>query len=368
MNFYPLNPPSEPGDPFDPDVGPHLRRMMQDGSWANYSGPALERLSTEIRNFTGCDSLLCSSGSIAVELALRACKIQSGDEVILAGYDYPGNFRCIEAVQALAVVVDLAPNSWSIDLNQLHDAITSQTKAIIVSHLHGEIQDLLSIREIADRYAIPVIEDACQSMGGRIAGRGLGSLGHLGVWSFGGSKLLTAGRGGALLCNDPALMQRARVASQRSNDAMALSPLQAAVLIPQMELLPQATNRRYENAKIVAEVLSTSDWCSPVRLAPADQAALPAFYKFGILITSEAVDREQFIQRASARGAEIGPGFRGFASRSSQRCRRINDLTYSRQAGEKTVLLHHRHLTANPTELKLWANELSGLTLFRNGD
>jgi len=362
MNLYPLNPPSEPGDPFVPDVGPHLRRMLEDGSWANYSGPVLERLSTEIHNYTGCDSLLCSSGSIAVELALRACKVQSGDEVILAGYDYPGNFRCIEAVQALAVVVDLVPNTWSLDLNQLRDAITSQTKAIIVSHLHGEIQDLLSIREIADRYGIPVIEDACQSMGGRMAGRALGSLGHLGVWSFGGSKLLTAGRGGALLCNDPTLMQRARVASQRSNDAMALSPLQAAVLIPQMELLPEATHRRYENAKMVAEILNACDWCSPVRLVPTDPTALPAFYKFGIFITRDAIDREQVIQRANARGAEIGPGFRGFASRSSQRCRRMNELTHSRRAGMKTMLLHHRHLTANPTELKFWASELTGIT------
>ncbi len=361
MNFYPLNPPSAPGYPFAPDVGPHLQRMIADGRWAHYSRRTLERLSTEIHNYTGCDSLLCSSGSIAVELALRACKVQSGDEVILAGYDYPGNFRCIEAVQALAVVVDLVPHTWSIDLNQLREAITSQTKAIIVSHLHGEIQDLLSIREIADRAGIAVIEDACQAMGGRIAGRALGSLGHLGIWSFGGSKLLTAGRGGALLCNDPAFMQRARVASQRSNDAFALSPLQAAVLIPQMELLSEATKQRYVNAKIVAEFLRASDWCSPARLAPADEVALPAFYKLGMFITRDAVDREQFIQRASSRGAEIGPGFRGFASRSSQRCRRLNELKHSREAGIRTMLLHHRHLTASPTELKLWASQLSGI-------
>jgi perosamine synthetase len=361
MNLYPLHPPSTPGQPFAPDVGPYLQQLIEDGSWANYIGAALEQLSTAVKDYTGCDSLLCSSGSIAVELALRACKIQSGDEVLLAGYDYPGNFRCIEAVGAMAVVVDLAPKSWSIDLNELQAAITPQTKAIIVSHLHGEIQDLIAIREMADRHGIIVIEDACQAMGGRLAGMALGSLWHIGIWSFGGSKLLTAGRGGAVLCNEAALMQRARVASQRSNDAMALSQLQAAVLIPQMQCLAEATRRRYENARSFVAALQTSDWCEPVCVDHALANTTSAFYKLGVVIRDGGVNRDRFLQTVASRGAEIGPGFRGFASRSHQRCRRMSELVHSRNAGARTLLIHHRHLTAQPGELQRFASELNAI-------
>lgn len=359
MNLYPLKPPADPGHPFSPDVGPYLRQLLEDGSWAHYLGSALEQLTAAIKDFTHSDSLLCSSGSIAVELALRACKIQTGDEVILAGYDYPGNFRCIEAIHALAVVVDIAPNSWSIDLNQLQAAITPQTKAIIVSHLHGEIQDLIAIKEIAERQGIIVIEDACQAMGGRLGSAALGSIGHMGIWSFGGSKLLTAGRGGAVLCNDAAMMQRARVASQRSNDAMALSQLQAAVLIPQMQCLGEATELRFENARTLIHAWKSS---GGDRVAPIDrfpEHGLPAFYKLGLMIRDPNIDRDRWIQAASAKGAEMGAGFRGFASRSNQRCRRVSELEHSRNAGNKTVLIHHRHLTSQATELKRFATELN---------
>jgi perosamine synthetase len=363
MNLHSLQPPSTPGPPFTSDIAPYLQQLVADGSWANYLGSALDQLTSDIRSYTGCDSLLCSSGSIAVELALKACKTQAGDEVILAGYDYPGNFRCIEAVNALAVVIDVSPNSWSMDLDQLRSAITPQTKAIIVSHLHGEIQDLIAIKEIADRRGIVVIEDACQAMGGRLAGAALGSLGHIGIWSFGGSKLLTAGRGGALLCNDVALLQRARVASQRSNDAFALSQLQAAVLLPQMQNLSQATQQRYENARILAEALrSTAGWESvhsvPSMASQPVAHLLPAFYKLGVIIHAGAAERDRVIQESSVRGAEVGPGFRGFASRSAHRCRRVSELVHAREAGERTLLIHHRHLTANPLDLQFFAKEL----------
>lgn len=361
MNLYPLKPPSAPGHPFEPNIAPYLQQLVDDRSWAHYTGSALDQLTAEIRSFTGCDSLLCSSGSVAVELALRACKIQTGDEVILAGYDYPGNFRCIEAVNALAVVVDLAPQSWSIDLNAFNEAITPQTKAIIVSHLHGEIQDLIAIKSIAEKQGIVVIEDACQVMGGKQRGAALGSLGHIGIWSFGGSKLLTAGRGGAVLCNDAAMMQRARVASQRSNDAMALSQLQAAVLIPQMKLLSEATARRWQHACCLVDVLQQGDWCKPVHIDPTCENIVPAFYKLGVMIHGDSDVRDRIISAASSRGAEVGAGFRGFASRSNQRCRRIGELTHSREAGQRTLLFHHRHLTASLNEIQRVGEEFNTL-------
>lgn len=340
------------------EVASALQALFADDSWTHYGGRALDRLGEQIQQYTGCNSLLCSSGSIAVELALRACRVEEGDEVILSAYDYPGNFRCIEAVKAQAVVIDVQPASWSMDLNQLQEAISTRTKAVIVSHLHGEIQDLTAIRSITESQGIKLIEDACQGVGGRCGERALGSWGDVGVWSFGGSKLLTAGRGGGLLTNDPALMQRARVASQRSNDAMALSQLQAAALVPQMERLETDTAYRFEGARVMIEALAKVDWCrcSSRPLAPTE---VPGYYKLGVQVSGGREIRDALVQQASARGAEVGAGFRGFANRSSQRCRRIGDLSQAGQVGARTLVIHHRHLHGAPDEIRWFVDQLS---------
>src|SRR5438874_9151340 len=136
----PEGPPSWP--PPNEAVQAALEAAYADGSWGRYHGPhhlQLRELLAEL-----CDSQhvwLCSSGTIAVELALRGLKVGQDDEVILAGYDFPGNFRAIEAIGARPVLVDLAERTWTIDVNQIDEAISPQTKAVIVSHLHGSLAD-----------------------------------------------------------------------------------------------------------------------------------------------------------------------------------------------------------------------------------
>src|SRR5262249_4920495 len=152
-------------------------------------------------------------------------------------YDFPGNFRAIEAIGARPVLVDLAAGAWTLDVEQVLAAISSQTKAIIVSHLHGSLADMRRLREIADERGLAVVEDACQVPGARVEGKAAGSWGDCGVFSFGGSKLLTAGRGGAVVTNRDEVVQRIKIYCERGNDAFPMSELQAAVLEPQIPLL-----------------------------------------------------------------------------------------------------------------------------------
>ena len=121
---------------------------------------------------------LCSSGTIAVELALRGLKVGPGDEVILAAYDFPGNFRAIEAIGARPVLVDLAPGTWTIDVEQVAAAISPRTKAIIVSHLHGSLADMRRLRRIRRRARpghrrrrLPGARSDDRRQAGRIVGR-----------------------------------------------------------------------------------------------------------------------------------------------------------------------------------------------------
>src|SRR5262245_33903119 len=173
-----------------------LAAAYTDGSWGRYRGPHCEKLCENLAGLSHAKyAWLCSSGTVAVELALRGLKIGPGDEIILAAYDFPGNFRAIEAIGARPVLIDLAADSWTLDTDQVADALSPQSKAIIVSHLHGSLADMPRLRQIADANGIAIVEDACQVPGATIAGKPAGFWGDCGAFSFGGSKLLTAGRG-----------------------------------------------------------------------------------------------------------------------------------------------------------------------------
>ena len=160
----------------------HWNRRRRDGSWGRYNGPHSAALIRRLREMHGTEHVaLCSSGTVAVELALRGLKIGAGDEVILAGYDFPGNFRAIEAVRARPVLVDIDPHTWCLDAAHLPQATGVATKAIIVSHLHGGMAAMREIMGFAEQHGVAVVEDACQAPGAIVNGRLAGTWGDVSV-------------------------------------------------------------------------------------------------------------------------------------------------------------------------------------------
>ena len=215
-------PPAWPGD--WPEVKAALDACLRDGSWGKYHGPNCAALVDQLNAFHGtAETILCASGTVAVELALRGVRVETGDEVILAAYDFKANFQNVLTVGATPVLVDIDPQTWQLDVPQLEAAVSDKTKAIIVSHLHGGWVPMQPVMEIADRLGLSVIEDACQATGAILNGRRAGTAGHVGVLSFGGSKLLTSGRGGAVMTSVPEIAQRVRLFTQRGNEAYPLS-------------------------------------------------------------------------------------------------------------------------------------------------
>ncbi len=320
-----------------------LLAAYEDGSWGKYHAGHVERLEQALAIMHGtAHALVCASGTFAVELALRALKIGAGDEVVLAGYDFAGNFRAIEAVGARPVLVDIEPETWCLDIEQCAAALTPETKAVIVSHLHGGIVDLQSLRSICDARGVAIVEDACQTPGGQVQGRMAGTWGDVGVLSFGGSKLLTAGRGGAIITSDAQVAQRAKIFCERGNHAFPLSELQAAVLLPQLETLPDQNAVRQQRVRQLLAALATVEELSPLAIAPARGAS--GFYKVAWRFAGDHArwkTREALLCAMQAEGVPLDAGFRGFAGRTAGRCRRVGDLAHSRTAAEQTVLLHH---------------------------
>src|ERR1700676_373664 len=114
----PEGPPDWP--PEDAAVAQALQAAWRDGSWGKYQGGGVERLEQRLaRDHRGPFAAVCSSGTLAVELALRALQVGPGDEVVLAAYDYPGNFLAVHAVGARPVLVDAAADDWNLDVNSL---------------------------------------------------------------------------------------------------------------------------------------------------------------------------------------------------------------------------------------------------------
>ena len=166
-----------------------LNFSYADHSWGRYEGPNCEIFRQQLADYHDTEFVtLCQSGTFATELALRGLRVGSGDEVILAGYDFGGNFAAIEATGAKPVLVDIEETNWNLDPRLAAAAVGERTKAIIVSHLHGGSSPCASCARCATsaRSASSKTPARCRRHCRRPHGRHLGRRGRAGS---GGSQL-----------------------------------------------------------------------------------------------------------------------------------------------------------------------------------
>jgi len=331
---------------------------LDQGWWRDYEGPATEQLVEKLcAVFEQAFAHLCCSGTMAVELALRGVGVRPGDNVLLAGYDFAGNFRAIESLGARPVLIDNSADAWVIDHQWLPNDDSEKYAAIIVSPLHGSLVDLTPIKNWCHARGCALILDECQVPAAMIGGRLLGSQADATCLSFGGSKLLTSGRGGAVLTPHEQVLQRIRIASDRGNDATALSQLQAASLLPQVDHLVAANHYRASLFEPIWKIAAEFNWLlDPFAMANpgqldgsvpvSDGENLRVFYKIGWRLKGQ-VNRNGIMHKAAEHGIPLGEGFRGFHLRSVRRCGRVGELPNAKAAAEQTILLSHTYLTGN---------------------
>jgi dTDP-4-amino-4,6-dideoxygalactose transaminase len=365
----PVRPQGPPDWPFpDEDVLQALQAAYRGGSWGKYQGGNVERLEERLAGYFGVEYVAtCASGTFAVELALRALKIGPGDEVILAAYDYSGNFLNVHAVGATPVLVDVDPLNWNLAPEQLQSAIGPKTRVVIISHLHGGVAPMREVMELTGAHGIRVIEDAAQMPGATIQGEKAGTWGDVGILSFGGSKLLTAGRGGALLTRHADVHQRARVALHRGNNVCPLSELQAAVLLPQIDRLDDRNHRRTSAVRLLSERLEALK----IPLQPFVNRCSecdPGHYKLGFQYNSaefHGLSRERFVAAMRAEGIAMDEGFLALhIGRSPSRFRSVGDLAEASKAHEAAVVLHHPVLLGEPREIEEVVKAIGKILLY----
>lgn len=163
-------------------------------------------------------ALATSSCTGAIHLALLACGIMPGDEVILPDITWIASVEPVLYIGAKPVMVDIKEDTWCIDPEKIKSAITDKTKAIIVVHLYGNMPNMDEIISIAEKHSLYVIEDAAEAFGSEYKSRRAGSIGHVGVFSFHGTKTVSTGEGGMLVTNDEIIFKKAKVLNNHGRD------------------------------------------------------------------------------------------------------------------------------------------------------
>jgi dTDP-4-amino-4,6-dideoxygalactose transaminase len=212
------------------------------GSMRLFLGPNVTAFEQEFAAYCGVKHAIgVSDGTNAVHLALRACGVGPGDEVITVSYTFIATTEAILLAGATPVFVDIDPLTCNMDINQVESRITPKTRAILPVHLYGQCADIDPLMEIANKHNLYVIEDACQAHGAEYKGHKAGSLGHIAAFSFYFTKNLGAyGEGGIVTTNYDALNKKVRLLRDHGSEKRyyheflgwnaRLDELQAAVL------------------------------------------------------------------------------------------------------------------------------------------
>ncbi|MGB2625251.1 MAG: DegT/DnrJ/EryC1/StrS family aminotransferase, partial [Candidatus Acidiferrum sp.] len=203
-----------------------------------------------------------NTGTVAIQAALKAIDIRPGDEVIAPAYTWEGTVGPVLLLNAIPVFVDIDPDTYCLDAKLIEKAITPKTKAILPVHLGMRFADMDEILRIAAKHKLKVIEDCAHAHGGMWNGKGAGSMGDLGAFSFQSSKLITSGEGGIVITNNLEYMERVQSYINAGRASLTdqfhhrivgfnyrLGEFQAAVLGPQLERLPEQAATREKNMK-----------------------------------------------------------------------------------------------------------------------
>ncbi len=177
--------------------------------WGSRCYAYIDRFEQGFKTHLGCDfAIATSSCTGALHMGLAALGIGPGDEVILADTNWIATAAPIVHLGATPVFADILPDTWCLDPADAERHITPRTRAIVATHLYGNLCDMNALLDLGQRTGIPVIEDAAEAIGSVFHGRRAGSMGLFGTFSFHGTKTLTTGEGGIFVTNDAALYER----------------------------------------------------------------------------------------------------------------------------------------------------------------
>ena len=256
-------------DTIKEEVAVAIQRVFQQGQFI--LSPEVKAFEEEIAAYCGTKYAIgVASGTDALRLALIACGVGPGEEVITTPFTFVATVETIVQCGATPVFVDINPRSYNIDPDRIEPAITSRTKAILPVHLYGQAADMDPILKLSQKYELKVVEDCAQALGTEYKGKKVGSIGEAGCLSFFPTKTLGAyGDGGMVVTNDPRIAETVNRLRKHGADNSyyylmpgfnsRLDVLQAAILSVKLKWLDRWNELRRSKAALYQQLLSEID-------------------------------------------------------------------------------------------------------------
>ncbi len=297
-----------------PEVEAAVMEVMENASFIN--GPAVKNFQKHFEEYLNVKHVIpCGNGTDALQLALMALDLKSGDEVITTSFTFIATAEVIALLKLTPVLVDVLPDTYNIDPEAVERAVTPKTKAIIPVHLFGQSANIHAILKIAEKHNLYIVEDTAQAIGADYTcpesgnTKKIGTFGHIGCTSFFPSKNLGAfGDGGAIFTNDDTLADKLRVLA---NHGMAvryyhdlvgvnsrLDSIQAAVLDIKLNHLDEYAKARQEAAAYYNEAFAATDKIT----TPATADFTTHVFHQYTMVLAEGVDREGLQKHLADKG------------------------------------------------------------------
>jgi len=249
-----------------------LQEVLESRHWggfpvpSHYNGQFAERFAAMHGAKYG---LGVTNGTIALITALRAVGIGFGDEVIVPAYTWDGTALAVLHAGGIPVFADVDPDAYCLDVEAVRRVITPRTRAIMPVHLAKRFTEMDALLDLAREHQLAIVEDCAHAHGGQYKGRGAGSMGDAGCFSFQESKPMTAGESGIVITSDLRIFEHlqsqinwghASITDQYHQRVLSanyrMTELQAALLIGQLDMLPELAEKRFRSAKHLSEGLS----------------------------------------------------------------------------------------------------------------
>ena len=300
-----------------------VARVARSGKWWRYDGHEVENFEKEFARYHDAKyALAVSNGTVAIEVALRACGIEAGDEVIVPSVTFIASASAVLLVQGIPVFADVLEDTCQIDPADVEQKITRRTKAILVVHYGGYPVDMDAILKIARRRRLWVVEDAAHGQASEWKGHKVGCIGDIGTFSFQQSKSLTCGEGGAVVTDSEDLYNKAyayhhigRALGAGKYEHTSVGPnyrvteFQGSILRTQLKKLQRQTETRMKNAALISDGIRGIPGLEPLR---RDKRVTQRGYYFYVLRFDEGLfgmKRADFIAAMKAEGAPVGVGY-----------------------------------------------------------
>lgn len=293
-----------------------------DTGWISSEGPFVKNFEDIFSKYIGVKhGIAVCNGTASLEVAISAIDIQPGDEVILPSFTIISCALAVIRRGGLPVLVDVDPETWCIDINQVEDKINKNTKAIVPVHMYGHPSDMDPLLALSEKNGLYLIEDAAQGHGASYKGRKCGSMGHINCFSFYANKIITTGEGGMAVTNDEKLAEKARLYRnlcfnegrrfyhEELGANYRITNLQAAVGVAQMERIDEFVNIKRSNAAEYNNLLSSIDG---IQIPVEKEWARNVYWMYGLVIEeSTGFDAESFSKKLKGKEIATRPFFLG---------------------------------------------------------